>query len=297
MAMTFSQLEIFVKVAEQHSFTLAARQLGITQSAVSHALKCLEQHWNVSLFSREQGAIALTHIGQQLLLHAKEVLNTTQIMQQEVNAAHGIQQGTLRIGSFGSSSSIHLLPELLKAYRERYPHIEIFVEEGTDAEVSQWIAERQVDVGFAVLPKSQLVTFPLIKDIFIALIPDSFEVAQQAKLNIQDIQNYPFIMTRAGSQSHVEKLLQQHQIQPKITYQMSQLLTILNMVNLQEGIAIVADMAIPKELLALHPHVVKRPLSPNTQRQIGLAVKNQQLISPACKAFIELAQQKFYQSN
>ncbi len=41
-----------------------------------------------------------THIGQQLLLHAKEVLNTTQIMQQEVNAAHGIQQGTLRIGSF-----------------------------------------------------------------------------------------------------------------------------------------------------------------------------------------------------
>ena len=297
MAMTFSQLEIFVKVAEQHSFTLAARQLGITQSAVSHALKCLEQHWNVSLFSREQGAIALTHIGQQLLLHAKEVLNTTQIMQQEVNAAHGIQQGTLRIGSFGSSSSIHLLPELLKAYRERYPHIEIFVEEGTDAEVSQWIAERQVDVGFAVLPKSQLVTFPLIKDIFIALIPDSFEVAQQAKLNIQDIQNYPFIMTRAGSQSHVEKLLQQHQIQPKITYQMSQLLTILNMVNLQEGIAIVADMAMPKELLALHPHVVKRPLSPNTQRQIGLAVKNQQLISPACKAFIELAKQKFYQSN
>ncbi len=45
-----------------------------------------------------------------------------------------------------------------------------------------------------------------------------------------------------------------------------QLLTILNMVNLQEGIAIVADMAMPKELLALHPHVVKRPLSPNTQR-------------------------------
>ena len=295
--MTFSQLEIFAKVAEQHSFTLAARQLGITQSAVSHALKCLEQHWNVSLFSREQGAITLTHIGQQLLLHAKEVLNTAQIMQQEVNAAHGIQQGTLRIGSFGSSSSIHLLPELLKAYREHYPHIEIFVEEGTDAEVSQWIAERQVDVGFAVLPKPQLVTFPLIKDIFIALIPDSFEVAEQAKLNIKDIQNYPFIMTRAGSQSHVEKLLQQHQIQPKITYQMSQLLTILNMVNLQEGIAIVADMAMPKELLALHPHVVKRPLSPNTQRQIGLAVKNQQLMSPACKAFIELAQQKLYQSN
>lgn len=297
MAMTFTQLEIFVTVAEHHSFTNAAKKLGITQSAVSHALKCLEQHWKVTLFSREQGAITLTHIGQQLLLHAKEVLNTAQIMQQEVNAAHGIQQGILRIGSFGSSSSIHLLPELLQAYRERYPHIEIYVEEGTDAEVSQWVAERQVDVGFAVLPKPQLVTFPLIKDIFIALIPDSYTVAQQPKLDIQSIQDYPFIMTRAGSQSHVEKLLKQHQIQPKITYQMSQLLTILNMVNLQEGIAIVADMAMPKNLLALHPHVVKRPLSPNTQRQIGLAVKNQQLMSPACKAFIQLAQSMFYDAK
>ncbi len=47
------------------------------------------------------------------------------------------------IGSFGCLSSIHLLPELLKAYSERYPHIEIYVEEGTDAEVSRWVAERQ----------------------------------------------------------------------------------------------------------------------------------------------------------
>ena len=292
--MTFTQLEIFVLVAQYQSFTLAAQHLNITQSAVSHALKSLEKHWAVRLMIREQNQIELTQIGQQLLLHAKEVLNTAQMMQQQVKASHGIQQGTLRIGSFGASASIHLLPELLKAYRIRYPHIEIFIEEGTDLEVSQWIQERQIDVGFAVLPRPLLITYPLLQDIFIALIPKSYPVSEKIALNIQDLQDYPFIMTKAGSQTHVEQLLRQYHVQPKIQYQLSQLLTILNMVNLQEGIAIVADMSMSAELLRLHPNVVKRPLIPNTQRQIGLAVKDEKSISPATKAFIQLAQEMFY---
>lgn len=292
--MTLTQLEIFVLVAKFQSFTAAAKHLSITQSAVSHAIKSLEKDWNVNLLIREQNQIELTPIGQQLLLHAKEMLNTAQIMQQDISASNGIQQGTLRIGSFGASSSIHLLPELLKAFRLHYPKIEIFVEEGTDHEVAQWIQERRIDIGFAVLPRSGLDTYPLLQDIFIALIPKSYPAAQQRALNIEDLQHYPFIMTKAGSQTHVEQLLKQYRIQPKIMYQMSQLLTILNMVNLQEGIAIVADMSMTTELLQLHPHVVKRPLIPNTQRQIGLAVKDQRFISPAAKAFIQLAQQMFY---
>lgn len=79
--MTLTQLEIFVLVAEYQSFTLAAKHLGITQSAVSHALKSLESHWQVNLLIREQNQVELSHIGRQLLSYAKEMLNTAQIMQ------------------------------------------------------------------------------------------------------------------------------------------------------------------------------------------------------------------------
>jgi DNA-binding transcriptional LysR family regulator len=292
--MTFSQLEIFILVAENQSFTLTAKQLGITQSAVSHALKSLEQHWKVCLFSRNQYKIELTTIGIQLLRHAQSILNTAQSMQQEASAAHGVHQGTLRIGSFGASASIHLLPEILTAYRQRYPNIEIYVDEGTDEQVSQWILAKQVDVGFAVLPRQELDTFPVIQDIFVALIPKSYPIACKTKVSIAELADYPFILTKAGSQTHVELLFKLHQIQPTIKYQLSQLLTILNMVNINEGVSIVADMAITPELLALHPNVVKRPLTPNTQRHIGLAVANKKFMSPATKALIELAQDMFY---
>lgn len=91
-------------MAQYQSFTLATKHLNITQSAVSHALKSLEKHWTVNLMIREQNKIELTQIGEQLLLYAKEVLNTAQMMQQEVEASHGIHQGTLRTGSFGASA-------------------------------------------------------------------------------------------------------------------------------------------------------------------------------------------------
>jgi DNA-binding transcriptional LysR family regulator len=292
--MTLGQLQIFVRVAQLQNVSLAAKQLQISQSAVSHALKNLEQNWQIKLFSREGQQMLLTPIGQTLLQHAKVMLATEQTMQQEVAALHGLQRGQLRIGSFGASASIHLLPELIQAYRQKYPNIEIFVDEGTDHQVTEWILHQQVDIGFAVLPNLQLDTYPLLRDIFIALVPKSYAIAQQPRIAIEQIQDYPFIMTHAGSQTHVEKLLKKHQVSPKIQYQVSQLLTILNMVNQQEGIAIVADMAMSNALLKLHPDLVKRPLWPNTERQIGLAVKNQRLMSPATRAFIALAQQLYH---
>ena len=291
--MTLGQLNIFVRVAQLKHVSLAAKQLKITQSAVSHALKSLEQTWQVKLFSRDGQQMQLTAIGEILLQHANVMLATEKTMQQELAALHGLQRGQLRIGSFGTSASIHLLPELIQAYRQRYPEIEIFIDEGTDHQVNDWILDQQVDVGFTVLPNPQLDTYPLLRDIFIALVPQSYSIAKQPSIAIEQIQDYPFIMTHAGSQTHVEKLLKKYQITPKIQYQVSQLLTILNMVNQQEGISIVADMAMTPALLALHPNVVKRPLSPNTARQIGLGVKNQQLMSPATRAFIDLAQQLY----
>ena len=294
--MTLTQLHIFVQIAQLKSVSLAAKQLKISQSAVSHALKSLEHSWQVSLFSREGQQMLLTPIGQTLLQHAKVMLATQRSMQQEIAAVQGLQRGQLKIGSFGASASIHLLPELMQAYRKKYPQIEIFVDEGTDHQVTEWILNQQVDVGFAVLPNLQLDTYPLLRDIFIALVPKSYAIAVQASIAIEQLADYPFIMTHAGSQTHVEKLLQDYAVHPKIQYQVSQLLTILNMVNQQEGIAIVADMALSPALLALHPQVIKRPLRPNTDRQIGLAVKNQQLMSPATRAFIALAQQ-LYQQN
>ncbi|UOO92831.1 LysR family transcriptional regulator [Vitreoscilla stercoraria] len=291
--MTFTQLDIFVLVAELKSFTATAERLNISQSAVSHAIKSLEKEWQLSLMSRHHTEFELTEAGHTLLLHAKELLSVNQTLQQHVSSLRGLHEGSIKIGSFGTSASICLLPKILEAFQQRYPKIDVYIDEGDDKEISTWLLERKIDVGFVVLPDERFDTFALTEDRFVALLPSSFPLAQQTFIHPKDLDHLPFIMTTAGSQTYVEKILQQHQSKPKIQYHFSQLMTIINMVNAQLGASIVAEMALFDEVLERYPNVIKKPLRPNVSRKIGLAVKNKTHMSPACQAFIEVAQSLF----
>ncbi|MFI7958902.1 LysR family transcriptional regulator, partial [Acinetobacter baumannii] len=229
--MTFTQLEIFALIAELKSFTATAEKLGISQSAVSHALKSLEQQWGINLISRTQSDIELTTTGQQLLTHVKELLSISDTLEKEVATIHGLNEGTLRIGSFGASSSIYLLPEILEAFRQRYPKIEIYIDEGEDKEVAQWLLERRIEVGFLIMPDERFDTFPLIEDRFVALIPSSYPLAQQLYIDPAQLENCPFIMTMAGSRHQVELILKNFNVKPDIKFYVSQILSIVSMVH------------------------------------------------------------------
>ncbi|UUM26647.1 LysR family transcriptional regulator [Acinetobacter colistiniresistens] len=289
--MTLTQLEIFSKLAEFKNFTLSAQQLNISQSAISHALKALEKKWDTQLFYRNNNEVELTAAGQRLLPYVNEILNVSHIIHQEVMDLKGLKTGTLRIGSFGASPSNVLIPLILKAFRQKYPEVEVLIMEGTDREVMQWIEERKVDIGFVVLPEEHLDTYPLLEDIFVALIPAQLTLAQQSSVRLEDLVEHPFLMTQAGSQNHVMELFKAAQLTPQIKYNLSQILSILNMVNENAGVSIVADMALDQNILQLYPNVVKRPLMPNIKRSIALAVKNHKQITPIAQAFIEMAKQ------
>ena len=145
--MTPAQLQAFVTLAQTNSFTSAAMMLGITQSAVSHAIKSLEDELGVSLFVRGKAEIVLTEVGKDLVGKAHSVLGFSESIKQTANEARNLQQGILRVGSFGPSFSVGLLPIILKKYRRRYPNINVYVEEGEDHQVMDWIDQRQVDLG------------------------------------------------------------------------------------------------------------------------------------------------------
>jgi DNA-binding transcriptional LysR family regulator len=289
--MTLTQLEIFSKLAELKNFTLTAQQLNISQSAISHALKSLERKWETQLFYRNNNEVELTAAGQGLLPYVNEMLNVSTIIHQQVMDHKGFKTGSLRIGSFGASSSNVLLPLILENFSREYPEIDVLIFEGTDKEVLQWIDERKVDLGFVVLPETRFDTFAVLEDIFVALIPKHLPIAQQSAVKLEELMDYPFILTNAGSQNHVLELFRAAKLTPQVKYHFSQILSILNMVNSNAAVSIVADLSLDQNILQLYPNIVKRPLSPNIKRSIGLAVKNKQQMTPIAKAFIEIATQ------
>jgi len=284
--MTLSQLQIFSLVAELRGFTSAASRLGISQSAVSHALKSLEQELGVELIRRHQSLVELTDIGQQLLLRARAILGLAATMEQEAADARGMKRGTLRIGSFGPTSSMKLLPAILQRYRAAHPGIEVHIDEGPDRQVLQWLEERRIDVGFVVLPQERFDCFALVEDQMVALIPSQHALASKDSVSLAELCDDPFILTEAGSAELVSRLFLTARLSPNIRYRSSQLLSTLETVARGEALTLVAQLSLPE---ASDPRYLIKPLSPPARRQVGLAVLDRRQSSPATLAFIEQA--------
>ncbi|PUA43079.1 LysR family transcriptional regulator [Pseudomonas protegens] len=292
--MTLTQLEIFSRVAELAGFTSAATRLGISQSAVSHAIKSLEQELGVELFRRHQAQVELTDIGRQLLLRARAMLGLAVTLEQEAADARGMKRGTLRIGSFGPTSSTRLLPQILGEYRKAYPGIEVHIDEGPDRQVLQWLEERRIDLGFVVLPEERFDTFPLLEDQLVALIPAAHALARERQVRLDQLCHDPFVLTEAGSAELVSRLFVGAGLRPNIRYRSSQLLSTLETVARGEAVSILAELSLPA---AIDARYVSRALAPAVRRQVGIAVLDQRQSSPATLAFIGHAQRLYGQTK
>lgn len=285
--MTLTQLEIFSLVAELQGFTSAAHRLGISQSAVSHGIKALEQELGVSLFRRHQTLVETTDIGQQLLGRARAMLGLANTLQQESADARGLKRGTLRIGSFGPTSSIYLLPKILHRFVQAHPGIEVHVDEGPDRQVMHWLDERRIDIGFVVLEQERFDTYPLFEDQMVALLPADHPLAVREQITLDDLCSAPFALTEAGSSELVTRLFSDARLSPNIRYRCSQLLSTLEAVSRGDAVSLVAQASLPA---TPDPRYVQRALLPAVPRRVGLAVLDRRQSSPATLAFIRIAQ-------
>ncbi|AXE35722.1 LysR family transcriptional regulator [Chromobacterium phragmitis] len=285
--MTLTQLEIFALVAEMQGFTAAAVRLGISQSGVSHAVRELERELGVELLQRRQGRAEPTDIGLQTLERVRSILGLAEVMRQEAADARGLRRGTLRIGSFGPTSSLRLLPLLLAGYRHEHPGIEVYVDEGPDELALQWLQARRVDIAFAALPDARFATCPLVEDQMVAVLPAGHALAARERVALADLCAEPFALTGAGSGEMVSRLFLAERLRPDVRYRCGQLLSTLETVARGDAVSVVAELSLPSRRCA--DGYVTRPLQPEVRRQVGLAMLDEERASPAARAFMAMA--------
>lgn len=281
---TLAQIQAFATVIEVGSFTLASEQLGMTQSAVSHAVTALEKELKVSLVERDRNGILLTDIGQRVLIHAQAMLTSAERIRQETSAALGLQTGKVRLGSFPSVSA-HCLPGLLRQFRQRYPGIEVVLFEGTDDEVREWIHTRAVDVGAVALPAEGLETISIAQDEFLIVVAANHRLAGQHEIHIYELSHEPFIMSKAGCKPLITAMFRKAKIVPKTQFEVIDLRTIFAMVQEGMGVTIVPEMALPSDRSGLH--VIS--LSPKQFRHLAFAVPSLEAVAPAVAEFLKEA--------
>lgn len=285
-SMTLSQLELFVTLVEAGGFSAAAARLGITQSAVSHTVRTLEQALGATLFDRRESPPALTDGARRLLPHVRAMLASAESIRHEVAAERRLRAGVLRIGSFGPSSSLRLLPRLLRAFSTRYPGVEVQVDEHADGVIAQWLVDRRVELGFVTLPDERFDTVEVARDEYVVVLPEDHELAARSEIEASALDGLPFIASSAGCGDHIAALLSLAGAVPHELFRLPQVLSVLGLVEQGLGISISVRLALPDQW----PGVVYRPFRPTAARHVALAMLDRGSLSPAAAAFVELAQ-------
>ena len=185
--MELRHLRYFMAVAEELSFTRAARRLHIAQPPLSMQIKALETELGVQLFERSSRAVRLTHAGKTFVDEARSVLHAAAHAEQRVKQAEQGIIGTLRIGVIAPAANARLA-EQLRQYRRTYPEVSLsFHEHSSSTQIELLLAE-QIDVGLLRPPvghrdlKSRFVSeAPMVLG-----APSGHRLAKAARIRWQD---------------------------------------------------------------------------------------------------------------
>lgn len=277
--MNLAQLRAFAGVAEAGSVTDAAAQLGLSQSAVSHALASLERELGSRLVVRDRAGCSLTELGARLLPDAAEALRHADRIAEVAAAEDGLRQGRLRVGTIPSASSV-LLP-LISQFKRSYPGVSVAVFEGADREVSNWIEQRTVDVGVVSGPCPGLETVPFAEDEMLAVVPSGHRLAGRESVTIPDFAREPFLLSVGGCEPIIRRLHDQHHVPLAPVSRVTDMRTLLAMVREGLGVSIVPALSIgtsPDGITAM-------PLRPRAPRSLLLAAKDPDP-GPAARTFL-----------
>lgn len=144
--MTLEQLRIFVAVAERGHVTRASENLGMTQSAVSAAIRALETHYGTKLFNRVGRGIELTDIGSRFLPEARAVLNCAATARHALEGLSTTTRGAISIAASQTIAS-YWLPRRLTSFHAAYPHVRLDVTIGNTRQVEAAVADGSADLG------------------------------------------------------------------------------------------------------------------------------------------------------
>ncbi|GAB3843101.1 LysR family transcriptional regulator [Dactylosporangium cerinum] len=189
------QLRYFVAVAEHRSFTRAADALHIAQQSLSQQVTVLERVLGARLLDRDTRGARLTEIGRMFLPEARAVLARADEAVAVLGRAARGEIGRLNL-AFLSSTANYMLPPVVRAFRERFPDVELTTDDVSISELVAGLRDGRYDAAFTRPPLvDDLATKTLVTEPVCAVLPEGHPLATRAELRLRDLADEPWVLT------------------------------------------------------------------------------------------------------
>ena len=197
------RLTVFCSVAHNMSFTKAARELGITQPAVSHHIQELEQELGAALFNRLAGGIELTEAGSVLLQHAHKILDCYHQLDFDMRLLNRSHSGVLRLGATATIAQ-YILPSCVASFASKFKQIKLSIVEGNSTEIENLVAEGEVDLGLVEnsTRRESLRYTPFLHDELLLVAPAQGRWASLDVVKPTELATMPLVLGNVDTDSY-----------------------------------------------------------------------------------------------
>lgn len=290
MDQNLSQYRIFYAVAKAGNISKAAKELYISQPAISKSISKLEDSLNTTLFTRNSRGVQLTEEGQVLFEHTQAAFDELNIGEQELKRIREFNLGHIRIG-VSNTLCRFIMVTYLKGFIEKYPHIKITIEGQSTTHTLSMLDQQRIDIGLVAEPKVQknLVFLPVmeIEDIFVATPSylENLKLREGADADVFQVGNIMLLDKNNLTRNYIDDYMSLSHITANSLLEVTTMDLLIEFARIGLGIGCVIKEFVKDDLEI--GRLVQLPLeTPIRKRTIGFAYHANRT-SKALETFIE----------
>ncbi len=283
--MDIMNLQAFVSVAENTSFSAAAEQLHLTQPAISKRISSLEANLTTRLFDRIGHRVILTESGTALLPRARSILAQLEDSRRMISNLSGHVGGRLSVGT-SHHIGLHRLPPVLRSYTSAYPEVELDLHFMDSEQACHAVEHGDLEIGIVTLPSQAHEKLDLIRiwdDPLVIVSAHDHALTAVARPDIKQLADYPAILPGTGTFTReiLEQAFDKLGVHLKTSLSTNYLETIKMMVSIGLGWSVLPRTMVDKELCVLDIKSLKM------QRNLGVVMRTDRTLSNAAHKLIE----------
>lgn len=289
MRIDFLGLEAFLGIATHGSFNAAAAHLNLSQTALSHRLKKLEDDLGVTLLARSTRKVTLTAAGAELLPTAQRLVEEmTRSLDGLRTAARGRPE-QIAIGCLPTIAK-HCLPRVLREFERLQPGVGVRIFDNSASEIVERVRSGEAEFGVTIASTGRwdLDVTPLVKEAFVLVCPSAHPLAARPGVAWSELEGVPLIRISAqtGNRVLIDDALGGRRERMTWTYEVQHVGTAIGMVQAGVGLTVVPRLGVD---LADDPGIAAVPLkNPSVVRAIGLLARRDRPLTPAAGTLARL---------
>lgn len=274
MRIDFLGIEAFLSVAERGSFHGAAERLNLSQAALSHRMKRLEDDLGVKLFTRTTRQVALTPAGLELLPKVRAMMEAVSGSYDAIRRQGREKRSTLTIGCLPTIATYYL-PPILKRFAQTFPDLSVYVRDNSASQIADMVQKGEAEFGITIVSSHRwdLDSKPLLREPYVLLCPKSHPLAARHQVSWTDFEGVPLvrISAQAANRMIIDDALGSRREFMTWRYEVQHVATAASMVIAGVALTVVPRLAID---VAGSPSLAAVPIAnPSVARTVGVVTK------------------------